>query len=854
MDEGDGDPPPILEPASESGSDDTVIETDQGLRPRVRNPALRLGLRPRPMDENKPSLKAELEQAEKEADLKSKIDSSLLRLDSESSSEYKGPRPVLSSNPTVPEEVDIFLPGLNAWEKRRLKKLKEVKQSGSTVDPDPSILSPDEFLRLRKLSYCRSDLRKTIDSIRIRGAAFAPMYKSNVDEAASSSDSEDESIKPPSTAKKWVKFLFGIMADTKLSQFHLARVKSEIFCQDVEDSAEKMAQFKDFQDALDDIREACLLDVEFIKKSEFAATKLCELYGLRPHEEVCSISRQFSDNLFKVVAKAITLIRDEVDRLMCLDMFPSFWEMKRRLTVVLGQLQPVEPLDEEPNICPKEQDESDIRLARRAVHALAILTPYLSANRATTKVRACKLRTLAGLSLHYSRSGGNPDWDLMARLWYDAMTVRKERFSTTILESIVEAKAGLAEDKRSPAGHKILAAAKAEISHKDVLALIEEERTIKDQTPPADSEIARRVAARALELVAEKRAAANDELVWKSYFEAERTGETPKPVPAAEIEALALQVAHEALETIAEEKAKSQSKSTGSRAAGMGLKRTREAKAKARLLRKGRPGLSDKELSVQEEDQDDNTAQKSKNFRRLVHLDYDITAAATKAACRHQGRIRDGKSVVCIPTYKKLGNPKNPIGPKLPELVTKALATFRESPEKGKGEYKCPHDKYQWSESWVDAKGAYQPTFSAIVFVGQPRFLRKNPIFIINEAEAFDWFDELMHYTDKESGKRIFTPETLLDPAALHERFKAITLEGIHDLQVRSTGSSSYMCSKHSHETKSWEDSKLPINIRTCQLGEMTNACWFGQSDHLKSRSTCEQETQTSNHDGSGSN
>ena len=70
MDEGDGDPPPILEPASESGSDDTVIETDQGLRPRVRNPALRLGLRPRPMDENKPSLKAELEQAEKDADLK----------------------------------------------------------------------------------------------------------------------------------------------------------------------------------------------------------------------------------------------------------------------------------------------------------------------------------------------------------------------------------------------------------------------------------------------------------------------------------------------------------------------------------------------------------------------------------------------------------------------------------------------------------------------------------------------------------------------------------------------------------------------------------------------------------------
>ena len=73
----------------------------------------------------------------------------------------------------------------------------------------------------------------------------------------------------------------------------------------------------------------------------------------------------------------------------------------------------------------------------------------------------------------------------------------------------------------------------------------------------------------------------------------------------------------------------------------------------------------------------------------------------------------------------------------------KAIATFREGPESNKerGEYKCPHDKYQWSESWVDAKGAYQPTFSAIVFVGQPRFLKKNPIFLINEVEAFEWFD-----------------------------------------------------------------------------------------------------------------
>ena len=116
-----------------------------------------------------------------------------------------------------------------------------------------------------------------------------------------------------------------------------------------------------------------------------------------------------------------------------------------------------------------------------------------------------------------------------------------------------------------------------------------------------------------------------------------------------------------------------------------------------------------------------------------------------------------------------------------------------------------------------------------MIFIGQPNAVQKNPVFLINEEDVFEWMNELFYSTDPSTGKRTLVPETFLDPDIFKANFKTVSKEGIHDLQVRSTGSSSYMCTKHYHEKKYWEDLLMPITIQTCQLAQSAKACKFDQ-------------------------
>jgi hypothetical protein len=119
------------------------------------------------------------------------------------------------------------------------------------------------------------------------------------------------------------------------------------------------------------------------------------------------------------------------------------------------------------------------------------------------------------------------------------------------------------------------------------------------------------------------------------------------------------------------------------------------------------------------------------------------------------------------------------------------------------------------------------PEFAAMVFIGQPRYGEKKPIFLINEESVFDWFDAMLYQDRRQSQIKNFIPQVLTKPEMFKTYFKTISMEDVHDLKIRSTGTSSYMCSKHSHDTKSWQDPNLPISISTCQLGQISKACEF---------------------------
>jgi len=126
---------------------------------------------------------------------------------------------------------------------------------------------------------------------------------------------------------------------------------------------------------------------------------------------------------------------------------------------------------------------------------------------------------------------------------------------------------------------------------------------------------------------------------------------------------------------------------------------------------------------------------------------------------------------------------------------------------------RCPHDIDQWSPAWVDAQGALNPTFSALIFVGAPTESRErdHTLFLVNENDFFSYTTALSHRS--EPGDKIFT-----SPAALRAVAKVQSLSGVHKLRIHSTGASSALCSNRSHEVKKWIDNFLPLYVESCQL------------------------------------
>ena len=121
MDEGDGEPPPLHDPGPSPGDVGNLIvaANDSDLRSDVTDQMPELGHRPCEEAINERSIKAEIDEAT----------SGLVELVVTPSSDYTGPRPVLSSNPNSsgPDTgSDTF--GLSHWEAEKLKQLRKPRE------------------------------------------------------------------------------------------------------------------------------------------------------------------------------------------------------------------------------------------------------------------------------------------------------------------------------------------------------------------------------------------------------------------------------------------------------------------------------------------------------------------------------------------------------------------------------------------------------------------------------------------------------------------------------------------------------------------------------------------------------
>ena len=784
MDEGDGEPPPLHDPGPSPGDVGNLIvaANDSDLRSDVTDQMPELGHRPCEEAINERSLKAEIDEAT----------SGLVELVVTPSSDYTGPRPVLSSNPNSsgPDTgSDTF--GLSHWEAEKLKQLRKPREE---VPLESLGLSPDDQRRIKKLKSCRLALESIIEEYLQSDDALA--CEKAYQETGKGNEIEPESKDPEFSlsAIQWIKSLAFTSVTQKLFNFHFDRLKPIL---NFEDSSEKQEQFEGFQEIWNTIVQACKLNLELQRNSDIAARKTCELYDLKPHEEVTATTRQYSKKLYAVISSALTQIREAVAKLSYLERYHSYYEVTKKLDHLIMMMSPSEPLREEPDTKITDEGTSDEFLASLVAQQLRSTPRQLNIYKATTKTRACILRVLSGLSLYYSRSGNQPDWDLMAHLWYDALKARDTQYSTTILETIALARQDLRNNKRSCASSKILQAAAApaaNLATRKPLLQAQQGKAKQGlqptQTVPKGTKAKKAVKA-----------------------ELNTSEGTKEPVKLQDHEI-------EELQNFLNDNDPSDAEKQ--------IKQMVSAAIEASLA------LPDQELKILRDlSSVPREAEVKKNLKRMVHFDYQVTSAATKEACNLPDQLKQGRTPASVPTYHKLDDSKGPFRKALPQIVFNVLRSYRHPPSSSEDkkwtEYKCPHSQHQWGESWVDAQGAIHPTFSAMIFIGQPNAVQKNPVFLINEEDVFEWMNELFYSTDPSTGKRTLVPETFLDPDIFKANFKTVSKEGIHDLQVRSTGSSSYMCTKHYHEKKYWEDLLMPITIQTCQLAQSAKACKFDQ-------------------------
>ena len=805
MDDGDG-PPIAREPDPDSGSDDTVVEVENGPRSFLRPTPLGLGLRPRPLAEAQvepslqaelegaeaqvePSLQAELEEAEAQAqrrrDLRSSFDDPMLRFGPRSFRRF-----TLLANMLDPAFADSEIPQLGSMLQAARKAMmvileaeaeariktevdkklearaqaepeEESNNAGSSapgIEPDswpqeytgqrPVLSSnpeePDDKPDYESLGLKPYEIKRLEELRRCREALTERMkYIHSLPEPESVSDTEGQSETEPHsglddpengmTTTEW-------LDDLIRSTAGLAVLKNELgtasYTARYEDNFPKLKELKEFEKTLYTVTETAKAAIKLQRMCDVAGRRVCKRFRLKPDEFVNRTTLQFSQTLHEILVKALRQIMTAITETECIERYNSCQEILGKLETMIKMLSPIEPLDEDPDQEDEGGDFQEYPLASLVSHQLRVMPCQLKVTKATTKVRACRLRALSGLSLYYSRSGREPDWDLMARLWYDAMHTDPSQYCTTLLDVISKAKEALQrKDEAHTSAIWSSATGTTEVQNK---------KTSQESLEPSIS------------------------------ASASRPDLFTRPEP-----------------------------DTG-------------AKPKAKL--EAFKGLMDRELK------DDQPAESDRDFRKKVSLEYEITSEATKEACHQLAAEKAGKTVE-IPAFEFMDKAPKSFKKMLPRLVHEALESYKRQAPKGEATFKCPHDAQQWSESWVDAQGALHPTFSAILFVGPPKFKRKNPIFLINEDTLFEWFDEIMHPETADGDE--LNPKVLLSPDTLKSCFRTVSLDGIHDLKVRSTGASSYLCSKHSHTTKSWQDPNLPIDITTCQLGQLSPAYRF---------------------------
>ena len=214
-----------------------------------------------------------------------------------------------------------------------------------------------------------------------------------------------------------------------------------------------------------------------------------------------------------------------------------------------------------------------------------------------------------------------------------------------------------------------------------------------------------------------------------------------------------------------------------------------------------------------------------KGYRQWIHLNYQVADKATHEWCKQSSPLgissQDDSSPIRISTHNKKLITRDILAEAIPSLVSRALNSqlFEETTEKIKPT-KCPHDLEHWSEAWADAKGALDPSFSAIIFIGSPNDGNENPLMLINEEMVFQWTNELDKRALNLSYEVPMSPGIFIDPFALRHYSRVISTEKIHQLTVHSTGASSYLCQNKPHEKRRWVDNLLPLEVITCRLGQ----------------------------------
>jgi hypothetical protein len=114
-----------------------------------------------------------------------------------------------------------------------------------------------------------------------------------------------------------------------------------------------------------------------------------------------------------------------------------------------------------------------------------------------------------------------------------------------------------------------------------------------------------------------------------------------------------------------------------------------------------------------------------------------------------------------------------------------------------------------------------------MIFIGDPSYKQSNPVMIINEELLFQWTQALQLRASNFEHDFLDSPGIFLDPAALRHYTRVVSTGGVHKLKIHSTGAGEYLCRQKPHEKRRWLDNQLPIEISTCQLGQVYRASKF---------------------------